>query len=478
MALAGGHLDPCSKGVIAAEPCPEEQGRDYERRQRRLTLAACVLASSMAFIDGSALTVALPALRTDLNAGIGAVQWVMNSYILALAAFVLIGGALADIYGKSRILIIGCAAFAVASVLCAMAQSAGFLIFARFVQGIAAALVAPASLALIGAVYPKSIRNRAIGVWASASALTTAGGPVLGGWLTESFGWEWIFWLNPPLAAAAIGLLIFAAPRDYPARRPFDMLGAFLLAGALAAIAWALSAVGPGEGGLEHTAPPIAGILAAALLGAALLAGFWLWEHRASHPMTPPRLYQNRIFTGLNLATLALYAGLSIMFFILPFELADRRGLSPVVTGLAFLPFTLCVGFLSTSFGAVADKAGPRVMLVVGSCLSAAGYGLMIALRDAGFAFSIIVPMTILGLSFALIVTPLTAAVMSSVNAEDEGLASGMNNAASRIAQLIGVALAAGFAAFSTGYNIGLLTAAMASLAVIPIVLKTMPAKT
>lgn len=474
MALTAGHLDPCSKGVISAQPCPKEQGRDYTKRQRRLTLAACILASSMAFIDGSALTVALPALRTDLNANIDAIQWVLNSYVLALAAFVMIGGALADIYGKSRILIIGCAAFAVASALCALAQTVEFLTFARFAQGLAAALVAPASLALIGAVYPKSIRNRAIGAWASASALTTAGGPVLGGWLTESFGWEWIFWLNPPLAAGAIGLLIVASPRDYPAKRRFDLPGAILLAGALAAIAWTLSAIGPGEGDAESGGPPpVAGLMGAGVLGIGLLAAFWFWERRTDHPMTPPRLYENRVFAGLNLATFAVYAGLSIMFFALPFELADKRGLSPLVTGLAFLPFTLCVGFLSTVFGGIADKVGPRAPLIAGSCLAAFSYILMIVLNEAGFIFSILMPMTLLGLSFALVVTPLTAAVMSSVDAADEGLASGMNNAASRIAQLVGVALAAGFAAFSVGYSIGLVVAALMSLAAVPVIMLT-----
>ena len=429
----------------------------------------------MAFIDGSALTVALPALRSDLGADISAVQWVLNGYVLALAAFVLIGGALADIYGKACILMIGCAAFAVASALCALSPTVEALVLARFAQGLSAALVAPASLALIGAVYPKSMRNRAIGAWASASALTTAGGPVLGGWLTENLGWEWIFWINPPLALLAVGFLLAAGLRDYPAARRFDLPGAALLAAALAAIAWALSAIGPGEGGLGEgglgeggAAPSLAGIAGAGLAGIILLAGFWLWERRTDHPMTPPRLYGNRVFTGLNLATLWLYGGLSVMFFVLPFELTDRRGLSAVTTGLAFLPFTLCVGFLSAAFGGLADRLGPRVLLAAGACGAAAAYGLMTVLRDAGFAAGVLAPMTLLGLSFALIVSPLTAGVMSSVDAADEGLASGMNNAASRIAQLVGVALAAGLASFSQGYAIALIAAAVMSLASVP----------
>jgi len=482
MSAGAAHLDPCSKGVIDAQPCPEALKRVYTPAQRRLALAGCILASSMAFIDGSALTVALPALRNDFGANLGAVQWVMNGYMLALASFVLVGGALADIYGKSRILMIGCAGFAGASAACALAPTVETLVIARFVQGLAAAIVAPSSLALIGAVYPKSARNRAIGAWASASALTTAGGPVLGGWLTENPGWEWIFWINPPVAMLAVGLLLAARLRDYPSPRRFDLPGAGLLAAALAAIAWSLSAIGPGEGGLatpveapaEASAGGGAALLAglAGMAGLVLLVGFWLWERRSDHPMTPLRLYRNRTFTGLNLATLWLYGGLSIMFFVLPFELADGRGLSAVAVGLAFLPFTLCVGFLSGVFGGLADRAGPRRLLIAGACGAALAYAAMLALREAGFLLSIAAPMTLLGLSFALIVTPLTASVMSSVDADDEGLASGMNNAASRIAQLVGVALAAGLASFADGFGLALAAAAAMSLAAVPIAVR------
>src|SRR5262245_50017135 len=185
--LAQPLVEPCSRGVIAAEPCPRELGREIPPARRRMVLAACVLASAMAFIDGSALTVALPKLRAALAADLASVQWVLNSYVLALAALTLIGGALADAYGKARMLALGCLIFGAASAACGLAPTAGWLIAARVVQGVGAAIVAPASLALIGATYPRDERNRAIGVWAAASALTTAGGPILGGWLTETF---------------------------------------------------------------------------------------------------------------------------------------------------------------------------------------------------------------------------------------------------------------------------------------------------
>ena len=466
--------EPCSQSIIDAEPCPDELGRTGSSTQRRLVLAACILASSMAFVDGSALTVALPALRDDFSASLAAVQWIVNAYVLSLAAFVLIGGAMADVYGKARILMIGCAGFGATSAWCALSASPEMLIAARFFQGLAAALVAPASLALIGAVYPKKDRNKAIGVWASASALTTAAGPLLGGWLTESFGWQAIFWLNPPMAAAAIAILFAARPRDYPEPRPFDVAGAAILFAALGLAAWGLSAAGPSEtaghrAGVQIGFPAIGAILA----GAGLIFGFGAWERRAAHPMTPPRLYRNQDFVGLNLATLFIYAALSVIFFLLPFELIDRRGLSPTEAGAAFLPFTLSVGFLSSPVGGFADRFGARPMLAAGCFLAGLAYALFAMARGADFYVGVVLPMSVLGLAFAAMVGPLTAAVLSSVEASDEGLASGVSNAASRIAQLVGVALAAGLASFDSGFVIAFSAAAAASLAAAVFMLST-----
>src|SRR5262245_5179114 len=240
-------VEPCSRGIIEAEPCPRELGREVSPQRRRMVLAACVLASSMAFIDGSALTVALPKLRAELAADLASVQWVLNAYVLALASLTLIGGALADAYGKARMLALGCLLFGAASAACALAPSIAWLVTARVVQGVGAAIVAPASLALIGATYPRAERNRAIGVWAAASALTTAGGPILGGWLTETFGWQSIFWINPPLALATVALIARHAPADLQEPRRFDAIGAAIVAAALSALAWALSQLSAGE---------------------------------------------------------------------------------------------------------------------------------------------------------------------------------------------------------------------------------------
>jgi EmrB/QacA subfamily drug resistance transporter len=461
--MAQPFVDPCARGVVNAQPCPREQRRELPRPHRRIVLAACVVASSMAFIDGSALTVALPTLRAVLGADLPTVQWVVNSYVLALAALTLIGGALADTYGRARMLWIGCLLFGAASAGCALSTSAGSLIAARVLQGIAAALLTPASLALIGATFPKDERAGAIGIWAAASALTSAAGPVLGGWLIEQFGWPAVFWINPPLAVIAIALLIRFAPADRPEPRRFDVAGAAIIACGLGALTFALSRIGVSEPAASFAS----GLMPAALFvfGLACIGGYALRERTTDHPMTPPRLALNRDFVGLNVATLLIYGALSILFFLLPFDLIDRRGLSPASAGLVFLPFSLAVGLLSPYFGGLADRFGARAMLVAGATGAAAAYAWMLLAHGLALLPGVLAPQTLLGLSFAVLVAPLTASVMSSVTQADEGLASGINNAASRIAQLAGVAVAAGLGALMSGYQLGLAAAATLSVA-------------
>ena len=469
--MAQPFVEPCDRGIIAAEPCPRENGREITPERRRIVLAACVLASSMAFIDGSALTVALPKLRAFFGAELATVQWVLNGYVLALAALTLIGGALADHYGKARMLAVGCVGFGLASVACIVAPTIGWLIACRVAQGVSAAILTPASLALIGATYPKEERSQAIGVWAAASSLTTAGGPVLGGWLTENFGWQWIFAINLPLAAIAVALLIARAPPDQHAARRFDVVGAAILAIGLGVLAWALSQIGP-----EKTGASGGMIVLAVVFGIAALVAYALWERVSPSPMTPPRLIDNRPFVGLNLATLLIYTGLSIMFFSLSFDLVDRRGLTPTSAGLAFLPFTLAMGLLSRPFGALADNIGARSLLIAGP-LGVAFALLLLALgKNASLTLGVLAPMLLLGVSFALVVAPLTASVMSSVANSDEGLASGINNAMSRIAQLAGIAFSAGIASFAFGYRAGLVIAAICAVAGAAIIAVMLPA--
>ena len=283
-----------------------------------------------------------------------------------------------------------------------------------------------------------------------------AGGPVLGGWLTARFGWQWIFAINPPLALITVVLLFAYAPSDEHAARQFDFVGAAILSVALGALAWALSQVGPDKSGTAG----FAAVALVTLLSIAALAGYAFWERASAHPMTPPRLLQNRQFVALNVATLLIYAGLAIMFFLLSFDLIDRRKLTPVDAGLAFLPFTLGVGLLSQPFGALADGIGARNMLIAGPLGAAIAFVLLALGKDASLALGVIAPMALLGVSFAVLVAPLTASVMSSVADTDEGLASGVNNAVSRVAQLAGVALSAGVASYASGYTVGLVAAA------------------
>jgi EmrB/QacA subfamily drug resistance transporter len=457
--------NPCDRGLIEAQPCPRQQGRELPVSRRRIVLATCVLASSMAFIDSSVVMVALPKLRAALGADLTTVQWVVNGYVLALAVLTLIGGALADSYGKARMLSVGCALFAAASAGCALAPSVGWLIAVRVLQGGAAALVTPASLALIGATHPKDERTGAIAVWAGASALASAAGPVAGGSLTETFGWQSIFWINPPIAIIVITLLRRFAPEDRPQVRRFDVVGAALLASALGTLAFALGEIGrSGARGATSFALSQVTILVGTLGFAGLGAYAW-WERRTSHPMTPPRLAANRLFFGLNVATLLIYAGLSIMFFLLPFDLLDRRGLSPTSAGLVFLPFTLAVGLLSRPFSNLTGAIGARGMIIIGASGAAAADVWMALAQDASLVSGVIVPQALLGVSFAILVAPLTDTVLSSVAESDQGLASGINNTASRVAQLAGVALAAGVGTLTSGFALGLFAAAAASAA-------------
>ena len=422
---------PCDQGVIQAQP---EPGQANPRK--RLALAATVLGSSMAFIDGSVVNVALPAMRAALKADAAQVQWIVNAYLLLLGALVLIGGSAGDRYGRRRVFIVGVVLFGLASLGCALAPDAGWLIAARALQGIAAAMLVPASLAILGSTFSDDERGGAIGTWAGLGAVTAAIGPVLGGWLVDHVSWRAIFLINLPLAAATVWLALAAVreSRDPDVDR-LDWLGAALAATGLGAVTWGLTAAG--ERGWTSLA-----VWSALALGAGLLAAFVVSQARQKHPMMPLSLYRSRTFSGANLLTLALYFGLTGALFFLPFELIARHGYSAAKAGATLLPLSLVMGSLSGVAGKAAARFGARTLLTIGPILAGVGFGMLGGpWLASGYWTGVLPALLVLAIGMTISVAPLTSTVMSAVASSHAGVASGINNAVARVAGLLAVAV-------------------------------------
>ncbi|MBS0332748.1 MAG: DHA2 family efflux MFS transporter permease subunit [Proteobacteria bacterium] len=430
---------------------------------RTWVLAATVLGSGLAFIDASAVNLTLPVIQQALGGGVEAAQWVMNAYALLLSALVLIGGAAADRYGRKRVFIVGVAVFTAASAACGLAPDLPALIAARAMQGIGAALLTPASLALLGSAFDAKRRGQAIGIWAGASGLTSAIGPVLGGWLTETASWRSVFFINLPAAALAVWLVGVNAEESRSARSgPVDALGAGLVTAGLAAVTWALT-VAPKRG----ADPPV---LAAAAIGVALLAAFLRVEATAANPMMPLKLFRSATFSGVNALTLVLYAALGGALFLLPFELIRAHRYSPAMAGAALLPLSLGMAALSPVAGRIVSRIGARPMLVAGPLLVAAGFGLLAVFSgSASYWLGVLPGLVALALGLGMAVAPLTDTVLEAVADEYEGAAAGINNAVARVAGLLAVALV-GFAVggadahrVAAGYRLAMIAAAVAS---------------
>ncbi len=403
----------------------------------QLVLAATILASSLAFVDGSVVNVGLPVIGRSLSADPGALPWVINAYLLPLSALLLLGGAAGDRYGRLRLLIIGVALFAVASVACALAPNLIVMLLGRFVQGIGAAMLMPNSLAILGQTFSGAAKGRAIGIWASASAIAGAVGPVLGGWLIDLGSWRGIFLLNVPLAAAAIWLAWRTVPQDSGGGDfTLDTLGGSLATLALGGLTWALT-IGAGRSGWTTSA-----ILVAAIAAALLILFVGVEARRGERAMMPLTLFASKSFVGLTLLTLLLYGALGAVLVLLPYVLIEAAGYSSTAAGAALLPLPLVLSVVSPIIGGAAGRVGSRLLLAVGPVVVAAGF--VLALRigvNADYWKDVLPAVVVLALGLSLAVAPLTAAVLGSVDARHTGSASGFNSAVARTGGLIATAL-------------------------------------
>lgn len=406
---------------------------------RKYVLAAAILASALGFIDSFVVSIALPAMRQSLDATLIEGQWFHNAYMLTLAALILVGGALGDRIGLARAFGGGIALFVVSSIVCAIAPSALIMIVARTVQGVGAAIMVPGSLAIIARAYPAEERGRAIGTWAAASALTTALGPIIGGLLLTFGGpetWRVVFAINLPLGGLALWMLWAKVGRDRPAGGTrLDLPGAALATLSLLAIAWGLTQLGH-EGGNGLTW----------LLAGLLVMAAFLWvEARSDHAMMPLSLFRNRVFSAANVMSFTLYAALGMMFFFMPMTFIAGWGYSEIEASAPFAPMSVFISLLSSRVGRLADRVGPGPLLIAGSLLTGLGYFAIGLTAPAQNLWGHVLPaMCIVGIGMALVVAPLSTAVMGAVREDQSGVASGVNNAVSRMASLISVAAAGG----------------------------------
>ncbi|WP_028280246.1 DHA2 family efflux MFS transporter permease subunit [Arthrobacter sp. H5] len=438
----------------------------------RWILLASILGSGLAGIDATVVNVALPAIGADLGADFATLQWTVTSYTLTLASFILLGGSLGDRFGRRRIFVIGVIWFAVASLLCGIAPNAEVLIAARTLQGVGGALLTPGSLAMIQASFMPDDRARAIGAWSGLGGVATAIGPFLGGWLVQFASWRWVFLINVPLALAVVVI----SHRHVPESRGransgrLDIPGAVLGAVALAGVTYAL---------IEAPAMGLASwpVLVTAAIGIAASVAFVVVERRSRNPMLPLGIFRSAQFSATNAVTFVIYGAFGVILFLLVVHLQVVSGFTPIASGTALLPVTILMLLLSARAGALAARIGPRIPMSVGPAICAVGLALMLRIgEDASYVFDVLPGVIVLGLGLSLLVAPLTATALATVDDEHAGLASGVNNAVARAAALIAIAVipaAAGLTgevytnpgAFAEGFRTAVLIAVVALVA-------------
>src|SRR5215210_7523300 len=426
-------LQPCDVGVISctrgAAPCHPSS--------RPWVIAAASLGSGMTFLDSTVMNVALPAVQINLELSAREVQWVFGAFAVVLAAFLLLGGTLGDHYGRRRIFVVGASIFAFASVWCALAPGPTQLIAARAVQGVGGALLIPASLAIIGASFEGRARAKAIGAWGALSGLAMAVGPVFGGWLVEDVSWRAAFLITPAMALVAIPIALWHVPesRD-PEAHKLDLIGAAIATIALGSLVYGLI-----ESSAWGFADPV--VLAALLLGTFALWTFVFVERRENDPMVPPALFRSKTFDGANLVTLLFYMSLTGSLYFVPFLMMQVHGFSALVTGSVFLPFVAMALLLGRLSGYILAHFGVKLPLIIASLATALGFAMFAVpgVEHGSYWTSFFPAMVVQGLGMALAITPLTTVALSSVEGEHSGLASGVNNAAARVAAPLAVAV-------------------------------------
>jgi EmrB/QacA subfamily drug resistance transporter len=411
-----------------------EGGIRFGTPRGRWVIAATVLGSGIAFLDSTVVNVALPAIGRDLHTDVAGLQWTVDAYLVTLTALLLLGGSLGDRLGRKRVFVVGLVAFTVASVVCAFAPNAPFLAFARAFQGAGGALLVPGSLAILAAVFHDADRGRAIGAWSGLSGVASALGPFVGGWFVDAVSWRLVFLINVPLAAIAIFVTLKHVPETRAATEvPLDAAGAVLASVGLAATCWALI---EGAGGFD--APQFI----AATIGVAAIVAFLVVETRSSHPMLPLGLFRSRQFTGANITTLAVYGALGGALFLIVLELQLKLGYSALEAGASLLPVTVLMLLLSARMGALAQRIGPRLPMTVGPMVVALGMLLLARVQPGSSYLTTVFPgAVVFGLGLSMTVAPLTATVLAAVDEDELGVASGVNNAAARLASLLAVAV-------------------------------------